>query len=131
MLRSCKYCGRIHNRKFDCGLKPKRNKEITDEERFRNSYAWRKKRDKIKERDIYLCQVCITKLYDIGEREYNAKNLEVHHIDPISETYDKRLDDENLITTCERHHEMAERGDIPREFLKSLVQKRHTPLHTD
>ena len=45
----------------------------------------------------------------------------MHHIIPIEENYDKRLDENNLITLCRYHHEMAESGEIPREELQEIV----------
>ena len=40
---------------------------------------------------------------------------------PIEEDYNKRLDDNNLITLCRYHHKMAETGEIPREELQEMV----------
>ena len=45
------------------------------------------------------------------------RDTSVHHIVPLVEDYEKRLDDDNLITLCSRHHEMAEKGDIDRREL--------------
>lgn len=41
---------------------------------------------------------------------------------PIKEDYELRLEDSNLITVCEYHHELAEQGTIPREELLDIVQ---------
>jgi predicted restriction endonuclease len=49
--------------------------------------------------------------------------LEVHHAVPLETDYDKRLDDDNLITLCERHHEMAERGDIPLDVIRRIISE--------
>jgi 5-methylcytosine-specific restriction endonuclease McrA len=122
MLKSCKYCGRIHDSKTDCGRKPKRNKQGNDKDKFRWSKAWQNKRDEIKERDSYLCQVCIRKLYNTT-RQYNYDNLEVHHAIPLEQDFDRRLDNDNLITVCECHHEMAERGEIPRKVLLGIIDE--------
>lgn len=115
MLKSCKYCGRIHDTKFDCGKKHKRTKPSNDINKFRWSRKWANKRESIKKRDNYLCQVC-----KINGR-YTYDNLEVHHIIPIAEDYEQRLDDENLITLCQEHHEKAERGEISKEYLYRLL----------
>ena len=115
MLKSCKHCGRIHDTKFDCGKKPKRKKEPTQINKFRWSRKWSSKREDIKERDNYLCKVCKT------EGRYNYDDLEVHHIVPLEEDYDKRLDDDNLITLCVAHHKEADRGEISMEYLQELV----------
>ena len=117
MLKSCQYCHKIHDSKFDCGLKPKKKykRDVTDIDKFRWTRKWKEKRIHIKERDLYLCQVCKDK------GKYNYDELEVHHIIPLSENYDLKLDDDNLITLCTTHHAMAERGEIKRNYLQGLV----------
>lgn len=125
MLKSCKYCGNIHDSKYDCGKKPRRKKIRTEQNQFRSTNAWKNKSIQIRVRDHYLCQVCIRNLYHT-QQQYNDKDLEVHHIIPVAEDYDRRLDNENLITLCEYHHEMSERGEIPREALKAIVRQQET-----
>ncbi|WP_257560134.1 HNH endonuclease [Terrisporobacter muris] len=116
------YCGRIHKKEFICPMKPKNNKYKTSEaDKFRWTRSWQKKRDDIRRRDKHLCQICIRKLYNTINK-YNYNNLEVHHIVPIKESYDLRLEDTNLITLCEYHHELAEQGTIPRDELLSIVK---------
>jgi 5-methylcytosine-specific restriction endonuclease McrA len=115
MLKSCKYCGRIHDTKLDCGKRPKRKKEPTQINKFRWSRRWREKAQQIKERDNYLCQVCK------DNDRYTHDDLEVHHIVPLEEDYNLRLDDDNLITLCVTHHKQADRGEISREYLKGLI----------
>ena len=53
--------------------------------------------------------------------EYTYKELEVHHIIPLEEDYNKRLDSDNLITLCRYHHELAEKGEISREELQKII----------
>lgn len=53
--------------------------------------------------------------------QLNYKNLEAHHIISIAEDYNKRLDNDNIITLCQMHHKMAERGEIPREVLFEIL----------
>ena len=50
------------------------------------------------------------------------QDLSVHHIEPLEERLDLRLENDNLVTCCSRHHEMAEAGKIPREYLHALAQ---------
>ena len=121
MLKSCKYCGKITAYKHDCPNKPQRKKQGNDKDRFRWTKAWQDKRDEIKERDKYLCQVCAR------EGRYTYDGLEVHHAVPLEDDFDKRLDNDNLITLCERHHEMAERGEISREVIINLIRDRDIP----
>ncbi len=122
MLKSCKYCGKIHDSKYDCGKKPRRKKIRTEQNQFRSTNAWKNKSIQIRTRDRYLCQVCIRNLYHT-QQQYNDKDLEVHHIIPVVEDYDKRLDDDNLITLCGPHHEMAEQGEISREELRTIARQ--------
>lgn len=119
MLKSCKYCGRIHDSKYDCGMKPKRKKKATDINKFRWSRKWREKSESIKRRDNYLCQLSIRE----NPPRYVYTNLEVHHIIPISENWDLRLEDSNLITLSEEYHEKAERGEISREYLLKIAEE--------
>lgn len=116
MLKSCKYCMRIHDSKYDCGKKPKRKKEGNEKDKFRWSRKWREKRNIIVERDNHLCLICKT------NGRYNYSNLEVHHITSLEEDFDRRLDDDNLITLCEEHHELAESGEISKEYLYKLLE---------
>ncbi len=127
MLKACSYCGKIHNTNYDCPQKPKRKYGYKDKEErsviFRRKNAWRKKAIEIKERDNWCCQVCKSGAYPIGTREINYKNLEVHHITKLREDLDMGLDDDNLITLCQVHHRMADKGEIPKKVLKELIKK--------
>ena len=69
----------------------------------------------IRERDNYLCLMC--KIND----KYVYNDVSVHHIVPLAEEWDIRLDDDNLITLCGTHHEEAESGKIKREQLIALI----------
>lgn len=122
VLKSCKYCGRVHDSKYDCGRKPEPHKRITYIDQFRSSRRWREKREQIRRRDKSLCQICIRKLYG-AERQYNYENLSVHHAIPIEADYNLRLDDDNLLTVCGIHHEMAEAGKIPYEEVKRIIDE--------
>lgn len=122
MLRSCKYCGRIHDSQYDCGKKPQQKKKRTYIDSFRSSRRWREKREQIRQRDKNLCQICIRNLYDT-DRQYNYDDLSVHHALPIEADYDRRLDDDNLLTVCAMHHEMAEAGQIPYEAIKDIIDE--------
>lgn len=118
MLKSCKYCGRIHDRKYDCGKRPQRKRIVNDNEAGRYTTAWRKKSEDIKERSNYLCAVC----QSINVLTYNQ--LEVHHIDKLTEHPERLLDDSNLICLCKDHHRDAEKGKIDKLLLFSLATKR-------
>ena len=122
MLKSCSYCGGIHKRGYQCPSKPKRVKTPTYIDKFRWSRRWRTKAIQINERDKYLCQICIRKLFNTVQ-QYNFTDLEVHHIIPIVEDWDKRLEDENLICLCAYHHKMAERGEIDKQLLLGIAKE--------
>jgi len=110
-LKSCPYCGRIHKADFDCGKKPPKirrySTDPTPADTIRNSYRWQKVRERIKERDHYLCRLCISGYGGRGA-ELNSKDIEVHHIIPIEQDESKAFDDDNLITLCRYHHDLAE-----------------------
>ena len=124
MLRSCTWCGRIHDSRFDCGRKPIRKKmKYSKADHFRRTQAWTDKAIEIKRRDNYLCQVCLRNRYNTLQ-QYTYNDLSVHHAIPINQDWEKRLDDGNLITLCSMHHEMAESGEIPaNEILKIIAEQ--------
>ena len=126
MLKSCKYCGRVHDSKYNCGYKPVRKKIRTTQNRFRSTEAWKQKSLEIRDRDYHLCQVCTRNLYGTVN-QYNNRQIEVHHIIPLAEDYDRRLDNDNLISLCAMHHEMAEAGKIPREILAGIARRQESP----
>ena len=98
--------------------------------KFRWTSTWQRKREEIKRRDLYLCQICIRELYNTIYK-YNTEDLEVHHNIPINEDYNKRLDNDNLLTVCHTHHEMCESGEIQREEVQTIIneqENKNTPL---
>lgn len=123
MLKSCSKCGRIHEHNYICkGVNVKHNSD-TLSNKFRRSRKWRTKRNNVLIRDKGLCQLCIRKMYDTFGQIYNNPRIEVHHIDPIVEEYELRLEDSNLISLCVYHHKRADRGEIPRDILRSIVNE--------
>lgn len=128
MLKSCPYCGRIHDSRQICtpALKARRDRQRKGNSRidkFHSSQRWTDKSLYIRERDHFLCQACLLGLDGKGVR-YTDDNLSVHHIVPLSEAWDMRLDDDNLITLCQDHHEAAEAGRLPREVLIESIYHR-------
>jgi 5-methylcytosine-specific restriction endonuclease McrA len=89
--------------------------------KFRGTQAWKNKREEIKKRDNYVCQACIRNA-EGAQRRYETDNLSVHHIVPIEEDYSLRLENDNLITLCDIHHEMAEKGILNREKLREMTE---------
>ena len=122
MLKTCSKCGIVPEEHI-CPYKRHRKKEKDSKaDKFRKTKLWTKKSLEIRQRDKNLCIVCINNLYNTIF-QYNYDKLEVHHITPINEDYNKRLDNDNLITLCNYHHKMAECGDIPKEELYELIKK--------
>ena len=123
MLKSCSKCGRVHEHNYNCkAIITKNSKYGSLSNKFRNTQAWKKKRKIVFDRDKGLCQLCIRNLYDTYGRIYD-NSIEVHHIEPIVEAYELRLDEDNLISLCTYHHKMADRGEIPRDILRSIVNE--------
>ena len=91
-----------------------------ESEQFRKTKAWTDKSLEIRQRDKFLCQICLRNLYNTLTF-LNFKAVEAHHITPINEDYDRRLDNDNLISLCAYHHRMADKGQIPREELYEIV----------
>lgn len=118
MLKACPYCNGVHPKGYVCPKKPARriNNDIVA---FRNSKQWQRKHEHIRRRDGYMCRVCAV---GYGGRPVRyVPGDSVHHIEPLAEAWDKRLDDDNLIHLCSYDHELAENGEIDKDFLKKLA----------
>lgn len=134
MLKSCQYCGRIHDEHYPCEARARaiesrdrfndrsRKGRQTKEDRFRSHRRWSEMREYILHRDRRLCLCCLAELPGT-DIKYQTERLSVHHITPLVEDYEKRLDENNLITVCTPHHEMCERGDISRSTQRELVRR--------
>lgn len=121
MFKSCKYCGKIHKSTDVCERKPKPkyySKRKTKIEKYRNSFEWQLLRAEVKERDKNLCRCCLPTMI-------TTRGLQVHHIIPMREDFEKRNDIENLITLCPYHHNLAENGEITVDELQKIAS---TPL---
>ena len=124
MLKSCTYCGKTHGYNEICPKKAEYRKKYNNNnykresaaDRFRNSRIWREKRDAIQRRDCYMCRCCFC-----IDKRITTSGLSVHHIVPINNNYELRLQDSNLITLCRLHHEQAEKGMIKADVLRSLL----------
>lgn len=119
MLKACGKCGRIHDSKFKC-TPPQKYKCDEKIERFRNSQAWKNKTKEIKSRDKHMCIACLNG-FEGTIVKYNSQGLSVHHITSLASDFEKRFDNDNLITLCRYHHEQAEKGGIKAEVLRELI----------
>jgi len=137
MLITCRYCGKVHERSYDCGRRPKRKynkgyiRRDEREAKFRRSEAWKQKSLEIRRRDNFLCQVCSRRMHvSTEDRTLVYEGLSVHHAVPIYLAWDRRLDDDNLITLCSRHHEMAERGEIGLDEINEIIREQENSVET-
>ena len=120
MLKTCSRCGIVPYNHV-CPYRVKRkNKTIAND--IRKTNKWHKKSIEIRERDNYLCRICRLNLYNTI-RQYNSEDISVHHIVPIEEDNTKAFDNNNLITLCSYHHELAESDEIPKEELLKIVKE--------
>lgn len=118
MLVSCPRCGRVHERgRCPLARQPYDSSKRTDEQRFRSTSAWQKLASWTKDRDRRLCLAC---LHEDPPR-LTTSGLSSHHIVPIKENWDERLDPDNVVTLCPLHHELAESGEIPADRLAAWV----------
>lgn len=94
-------------------IKTERVKELIadDPHRFYNSTAWKKKRQEILERDNHECQHCK------AEGKFSNQCLQVHHIKELEDYPSLALDNDNLITICNRHHNLVH--DKGRKFRRN------------
>ncbi len=125
MLKACSYCGRIHDSSYVCPQKAQRQLKYPKDTRaaeLRNSSRWQKTRDWIRRRDYNVCQLCLRN-YEGTVRLYETEGLSVHHIVSLEEDESKAFDEDNLITLCRLHHEMAEEGRVPREDLIKIAKE--------
>lgn len=118
---TCSRCGVVKRGEHKCPFKTyKKREKDSKADKFRKSKGWTNKSIEIRQRDRYLCRVCEANIFNTI-RQYNSSTLEVHHIVPINEDYNKRFDNDNLITLCKYHHKLAEDNHIPREKLQELI----------
>lgn len=117
---TCSRCG-IVPRGHHCPYKTYKKKTYdTEADKFRKTKKWTNKSIEIRQRDRYLCRVCEANLYNTV-LQFNFNEVEVHHIEKLNENFEKRLDNDNLISLCRYHHKMADDGKISREELYKLI----------
>lgn len=118
MYKSCAKCGKIHDINHRCYIGDSFRKKNTKANKFRRTKEWKNKSEEIREDSKYLCSICL------DNNIYNYEQLEVHHITPLEEDITRGLDNYNLICLCNMHHRQAEVGEINKEYLFELAQKR-------
>lgn len=65
-------------------------------QQFRSSEEWRTRRRQILRRDGYCCRECLRR----------HVQLDVHHVLPLLEYWERRLDPYNLETLCHECHQI-------------------------
>lgn len=137
MKKVCKYrgCNQLINKKDiyceehkDEGIRDHNSYRIRrkdkEEQKFYKSKEWIRERDKAKERDIGLCQICL-------HNKRFTKSDVVHHIVEITEDEDGRLEQYNLISLCNSCHKLVhgsyKRGKVTKKEtqnkLKEIINK--------
>lgn len=123
-LKTCTYCRKIHDSSVKCGGKKdyyreKNSRYSKDKDyiSFIKSKEWRNKSVEIKILDSYCCLMC--KSLGLASPTY----LEVHHISKVRNNFEKRLDNDNLITLCVFHHKQADDNTISSSELYELINK--------
>lgn len=106
-------------------MKTKRDYKRSDKDKFRWTMDWQRKREEIRGRDNNLCQACIRRLNGTMYT-YTYNELEVHHAEKLNDAYEKRLDNKNLLTLCNKHHKMADNGEIPYKLIKSIIDEQES-----
>ena len=101
--KRCPECQEIYNRFLETKANKERYKKYqnnrTDyrEQNFYKSKEWKALRQRVKARANGLCELCLKE----GRISYYK---DIHHIIPIKEDWNKRLDISNLICVCRDCH---------------------------
>lgn len=69
-------------------------------------------------------QICIRKLYGT-KRKYNHENLQAHHSISINSNKNLKLDESNLIALCSMHCATCNKGKIPYEEVKKIINEQN------
>lgn len=119
---SKKYCEVCDTKANGRHKEYKRYRTDDKEQRFYSNPDWRIKREKIKHTDNGYCLLCL------NNNERKAMDT-VHHIVELKEDWDKRFDDDNLISLCESCHQVVhkqyktyEKGKV-QNILKAILRR--------
>ncbi|EOU1723627.1 hypothetical protein M1Z83_000624 [Clostridium perfringens] len=85
------------------------------ENKFYSSSSWQKLRASVMRECGYKCYVCSNVHDDTDVRHYTEAR-EVHHVIPIRDCWDKRLDVDNLVCLCTEHHHTIHQNNIRNKF---------------
>lgn len=125
LTRTCNICGRVHKLGESCPKAKKRHKEYDEFRRdtiatgFYKSKAWVRMVSMIKERDHGLDQ------FELVINKKIVKGELVHHIVPLEDSPDRRLDPGNLIYVSRkshrRIHDTYQKGEKEKEMLQEAL----------
>ena len=82
MLRSCKYCGRVHDEQYICPqkssrIKVKNYRHDTTADKFRRTMTWTNMSRRVRDRDHYMCLCCAA---GICKDDGTLKTIEIENI---------------------------------------------------
>lgn len=127
LTRVCILCGKVHRCGDACPKARQRHKEYdafrrdTAASGFYKSRAWVKMAIMIKERDHGLDQ------YELAANKKIIKGEMVHHIIPLEDSPDRRLDPGNLIYVSRKSHRLIHdtyaKGEKEKEMLQKVLFK--------
>lgn len=115
---SKKYCEVCETKTNKRHKEYKRYRSDVREQYFYSTKEWTCKRNKVKYLDNGLCLLCLS------ENRHKAMGV-VHHIVELKEDWNKRLDEDNLISLCESCHQIVhkEYRKINQKELKEKLKK--------
>ena len=107
-MYNCGICGGKHEINTECPHKYK-FKKVSDVSQKANKFyrtkAWQMKRKEIIERDKY-CQRCWLKFGIV-----NMDQLQIHHIKQLTQYWEERLNNDNLICVCLQCHRFLDQSN--------------------
>ncbi len=80
--------------------------------KFRSSSEWKKKRKEIMKRDNFKCKLC-------GKEE----GLQCHHVYSLNTNWEKRLENNNIITVCKDCHSDIHNNKYSEYYLLQQITK--------
>lgn len=117
-IKACDKCLVVmNNERKNRYKKYQSTRNDTDSQKFYNSRAWKKTRDRIKSRDNNLCLYCL-----FINKKIRGMDL-VHHIKEEKEFVKLKLDETNLISLCEKCHRYIHKAYEVNNKSKKEMQK--------
>ena len=124
----CSNCGREIEKgsKCVCGIDKERykrynkyvrwNKDNVLYSKFYSSVEWKRLSNYIRSKYNNMCLMCL-----LENKEINVADV-THHIIPIRKDFNKRLQEDNLITLCYGCHNKIDHENITEEYIKHMME---------